>query len=329
MYLMLLKDYVIYWYTNYRMPKQQRTTQICFLSTIKKHICEAPLGDLPLDMIRTKDIQLHLTECLLHGNRKKLKYVDFTGTPLSPQTVIRIRQILISMFNQAIKEDIISKNYAADTEPLSLPWQDSPVFTPETQRKFLQACRTHRFYTAYVLFFYLGCRRSELLGLSWSSVNFKRNILTIRQVLLIENGELVLRERTKTKASIRSIPFPMEIKMILQEWRQQQRSESRSPGYCNEHNLVFTNKDGSPHNPSYFSRNFKAMIKRLNFCDNRLHLHSTRHSWATNMIQCGISISDVQAIGGWSRPDTLLNIYSHTVKASQRKAMKKLYRELQ
>ena len=47
------------------------------------------------------------------------------------------------------------------------------------------------------------------------------------------------------------------------------------------------------------------------------------------MIQLGIPITDVQSIGGWSRPDTLLNIYSHTVKDTQRKAIKKLYHEFQ
>lgn len=46
------------------------------------------------------------------------------------------------------------------------------------------------------------------------------------------------------------------------------------------------------------------------------------------MIQCGIAITDVQALGGWSRPDTLLNIYAHTVKESQRKAVNKLYQLL-
>ena len=46
------------------------------------------------------------------------------------------------------------------------------------------------------------------------------------------------------------------------------------------------------------------------------------------MIQLGIGISDIQALGGWSRPDTLLNIYAHSVKESQRKAMKKLFKEL-
>ena len=99
-------------------------------------------------------------------------------------------------------------------------------------------------------------------------------------------------------------------------------------GYRNEFNLVFTNKDGSPHDPRNFSKNFKKAIQRLDFCSNDLHVHSTRHTWATNMIQCGVAITDVQTIGGWSRADTLLNIYAHTVKESQRKAMKKLYNSL-
>ena len=70
------------------------------------------------------------------------------------------------------------------------------------------------------------------------------------------------------------------------------------------------------------------MIKKLDCCPNTLHVHSVRHTWATNMIQCGIAITDVQALGGWSRPDTLLNIYAHTVKESQRKAVNKLYQLL-
>lgn len=90
----------------------------------------------------------------------------------------------------------------------------------------------------------------------------------------------------------------------------------------------FTSKDGSPYNPNYFSRNFKNLIKHMPFLSDNLHLHSTRHTWATNMLQCGATISDAQALGGWSRPDTLLNVYAHSVKESQRRAMKKLYKEI-
>lgn len=325
---MKLKDYVNYWYQTYRMPHQQKNTQATWRSLIGKHIVPSALGNMELTAITTRDCQEFLTNELLHGNKRHFKNWSAVGSPLSAHTIVKLRQILVGALRQATKEQLIPHNVAEDTQAVPLAWHDSPVFTPENQRKFLQATRYHRFHTAYVLLFFLGCRRSELLGLSWDSIDFRRNILKIRQVLVLENNIPIIREQTKTKASIRTLPFPKEIKYLLQDWRETQRQESKAPGYSNPHNLVFTNKDGSPHNPAYFSRNFKNTIRRLDFCSNDLHLHSTRHSWATNMIQCGIPISDVQNLGGWSRPDTLLNIYSHTVKESQRKAMKKLYKEL-
>ena len=326
---MKLCDYVNYWYQMYRMPKQAETTKAATLSLIENHINCSEIGNMELEELTTQDIQKFLTEELLHGKKTKLKNLDLRGTPLSPHTIIKLRQILIAILKKAVQENLVTKNVAENTEAIPLPWHDSPVFSPDGQRKFLAAAVNHRFYTAYVLLFYLGCRRSEILGLSWDAIDLRKNILTIRQILVIENGQIVLRQRTKTRNSIRTIPFPKEIKFLLIEWRKKQREESRQDGYKNEHNLVFCNKDGSPHNPAYFSRNFKALVKKLDFCSDELHLHSTRHTWATNTVQLGIGISDIQALGGWSRPDTLLNIYAHAVKESQRKAMKKLFKELQ
>lgn len=318
----------MYWYETYRMPHQQRNTQLSCISLIKNHIICSTLGDKDIVNITARDIQIFLNEERLHGNRKQFNRLFEEGRPMSAHSMIKIRQLIIAAFKQAVKEDIVRRNIAEDTEPIPLPWRDSPVFTPENQRKFLAYTKNHRFHTAYVLLFFLGCRRSEILGLSWDNIDFRSNILKIRQALIVEGGVPVLKKRTKTRNSIRTIPFPKEIKYLLQEQRQRQKIESKNEGYNNEFNLVFTNRDGTPHNPTYFSRNFKNTIRRLDFCSNDLHLHSARHSWATNMVQCGNAISDIQAIGGWSRPDTLLNIYSHTVKDSQRKAMKKLYKQL-
>ncbi|MBO6127954.1 MAG: site-specific integrase [Pseudobutyrivibrio sp.] len=327
---MKLKDYMHYWYTTYRMPRQQRNTQESTISLIRNHILQSNIAEKEIRHITVRDCQEFLTHELMFGRRKRFTATaECDNTPLSRHSVKKIRQLLIAMFRQAIKENLISKNIAEYTEPINLIKTETTVFTPETQRKFLQATRNHRFHTAYVMLFYLGCRRSEILGLSWDSIDFRRNILKITQVLVLENNKIVLQKRTKTQASIRTIPFPQEIKYMLQEWKQKQKAESKAEGYENKYNLVFTNKDGTPHNPAYFSRNFKNAIRRLDFCSDELHLHSTRHSWATNMVQCNIPITDIQALGGWSRPDTLLNIYAHTVKESQRRAIKKLYKELQ
>lgn len=327
---MKLKDYMLYWYQTYRMPKQQNTTQQTCLSLIRNHICNSDLGEQELEEVKTADIQKFLTEQLMHGCRIKLKNYSKEGQSLSTHSIVKLRQLLIAMYRQAVKEDIVVKNVAEDTERLPLPWKESPVFTPEAQRKFLAATKTRRFYAAYVLLFFLGLRRSELLALTWDAIDLRKNTISIKRALVMEGKNIVLRNRTKTRASVRILPIPQEIKFILQEHKQKQKKEAQmfGNGYRNEFGLLFTSKDGSPYNPNYFSRNFKNLIKRMPFLSDDLHLHSTRHTWATNMLQCGITISDTQALGGWSRPDTLLNVYAHSVKESQRKAMKKLWREM-
>lgn len=325
---LLVKDYINYWFQNYRKPRQQRTTQLAMENLINNHIVGSRLGEMEMDEVQVRDVQEFLTHEFLYGKKIKLKNIDLRGQPLSAHTITKLRQVLIAMFRQAVKEEIVFKNPAENTVPISIPWHDVPVFTPEIQKKFLAAVSGHRFYMAYILLFYLGCRRGEVLGLTWDAVDFKHNTIRIRQSLVMEGSKIVLKQGTKTKNSLRIIPIPMEIKAMLLDWRKQQRMESKCPGYANEHNLVFTNKDGTPHKPAYFSRNFKAMVKKLDFCSDELHVHSTRHSWATNMVQLGIGITDIQSLGGWSRPDTLLNIYAHSVKDSQRKAIKKLYKDL-
>ena len=277
--------------------------------------------------IRTRDLQEYLTDRKLHGKHTSRKAP--TDGELSNHMMIRLRQVIIAIFEQAVRENLVWKNFAKETSPYSKPWGQTAVFPPEHQKKFLQACKGKRYYLAYVLFFYLGCRRSELLGLSWSNVDLKKNIIHIRQALTVVRGKVVLSQQTKTRSSLRSIPIPKELRAMLSEWREKQRQEAKErPDYDNSMNLVFTKPNGHPYHPGFFTRNFKETVQRLDFCDDSLHLHSTRHTWATNMMQLGIPITDVQALGGWSRPDTLLNIYAHSVKESQRKAMRKLYKEV-
>lgn len=326
---MTVSEYIKYWYETYRLPNQVETTRETTLSLIRCHINNTPLGALELHEVTSHDVQVHLTMERMQGNKTELRNYSQKGKPLSAYTVSKLRTLLIACFERACKEGLLTENVASYTEPVKNKWHDAPVFSAEAQRKFLQATRGHRFYVAYVLAFYLGMRRSEILGLSWDSVDLRRNMLVIRQVLVMEKGMPVLRQRTKTHASMRTIPFPMEIRELLREVKRRQAEEKHTiECYYNENHLVFSNPDGSPHSPVYFSRNFKAMCKKIEGVDSSLHLHSARHTFATNMVRLGIGIADIQAIGGWSRPDVLLRIYAHSVKESQRKAVKKLFKEV-
>lgn len=325
---MLIKHYVAYWYTTYKMPMHAETTAQVTMNYINVHIVRSKLGNMELSEAHTADFQEFLRDLLMHGNKCRLKGIDSYGKPLGFWTVRKIRQLLISAYNQAIKEGLVIRNYAAETAPISIPYKSMNIFSAEQQQKFLDHTRNHRFYAAYVLLFYTGMRRSELLGLSWNNINWQKNTILINQTLVVVNGKPILKQRTKTSRSLRSIPIPDAVKAILRDWYHRQNREKRiAETWINTYNLVFVNLDGSPHNPVYFSRNFKNILKRMKLPPD-LHLHSTRHTWATNMMQCDNPITDVQSLGGWSRPDVLLNIYAHTVQKSQRKAIGRLFKYL-
>ena len=323
-----LGDYVLYWYKVYKMPKHEPSTVGVQLNYIHTHIQTSIVGQMQLNEVSTSDLQKFLGQLLLAGNRSSIKSLNSYGKPLSHWTVQKIRQMLIAAYNQALKENMVQHNYAADTDPIPRSISNYSFFSTEHQQKFLAQTKNHRFYAAYLLLFYTGCRRSEILGLSWNNINFKQNYITINQTLVLEHNLPVLKKRTKTQGSNRTIPIPQEIKLQLRIVQHNQKIEKAAdPHWLNQENLVFTNKDGSVHNPNYFSRNFKETVKRLGFPSN-LHLHSTRHTFATNMFQLGIPLTDIQSLGGWSSPDVLLRIYAHSVQKSHRKAINKLFKNI-
>lgn len=327
---MKVGDYVYYWYNTYRIIRHAPSTAEYINNTIRVHIQDSDLGRMEITEAKAIDYQIFLRNLLLNGNKNKLESMKHTyGNPLSPRTVSKIRQLLVAASGLAVKEELIPKNYAAETELIPVKKGLSSVFSIENQRMFLRYTRNHRYYVAYVLFFYTGCRRGEILGLSWNNVHRRENYIVIDQTLIMENGKPTLKKKhAKTQKSLRTIPIPKDIRLLFTEVEQRQKLEKKkNPDWKNPDDLVFTGDNGSCVNPAYFSRNFKNVCKRLGF-PNDLHLHCTRHSWATNMLQCGIPIIDVQALGGWTSPDMLLNIYAHTVKESHRSAIAKLYKKI-
>lgn len=325
---MLLKDYVLYWYKTYKEPVQEPNTAAVNLCYLHVHLFPSPLGQKDLSAIHTHDIQEFLADLLLQGNRCPIKSIATYGKPLSRWTVSRIRQLLIAALNSAVKEGLVSYNCAADTTSIPLPASTVTPFTAEEQHIFLSHTRNHRFYLIYLLYFYTGCRRGEILGLSWASVQWSKDCILITQTLIMENGIPVLKHKhAKTAKSIRAIPIPKDIKIRLHEWkRQQQREKTQYKDWHNPDDLVFTQKNGKAVNPATFSASFKRKAIKLGLSPH-LHLNCTRHSWTTNMVQMNIPISDIQALGGWSRPDILLQIYAQTVQKSQKKAINRLYKE--
>lgn len=121
---MLIKEYVKYWFYTYRMPHQARNTQETTWNLIRNHIVDSSLGERELTEVTVKELQEFLTGELLHGSKMRMWHSDKIGTPLSHHSAVKLRQILIAMYKQAVKEGYLNRNLAEDTEPIPLPWHD-------------------------------------------------------------------------------------------------------------------------------------------------------------------------------------------------------------
>lgn len=112
-----------------------------------------------------------------------------------------------------------------------------------------------------------GLRRGELCNLRWSDVDFETGFLHVRN-----------RGGFQTKSGHeRSIPLAGDALEVLQR-RSTKRADDLD-GY------VFTGASGLPLVPKYASKRFKYYV---------------RHTCASWLVQCGVSLSIVQAILGHS-----------------------------
>ena len=216
------------------------------------------------------------------------------------------------------------ENVASYTENIRIINVSKNIFTKEQQVLFLNNSKNYRYHLAYELLFFTGTRRSEILGLSWDKVNFHNNTIFISQVLVVINNKPKLKAIPKNKSSIRVIPLPQELMNKLLILKKEQEEYFSKHKYTNMYNLVFCTKKGDVYNPNNLLQNMKKRLKRLGLPKD-LHIHSTRHTFATNLIHNKVAIVDIQKLGGWANPDILLNLYAHTLQESQIKAIDELY----
>src|SRR5262249_25855903 len=79
--------------------------------------------------------------------------------------------------------------------------------------QLLPALKEHRLYAAFLTLFVMGLRRGELLGVRWQDIDWKEEVMHIRQTLVrvknhaIGRTQLVFQD-PKTEPSRRTIPLP-------------------------------------------------------------------------------------------------------------------------
>lgn len=160
-----------------------------------------------------------------------------------------------------------------------------------------------------------GFRRSEVLGLKWEHIDFENRAITVTETLQQGvDGDYV--DTPKTNSSYRTLPMTDSVYKLLkgQKHRQERLQGALGAGYI-QNDYVCTWPDGNVISPNYLTRTFHNVIAKSSLPNIRLH--DLRHSAASNLLNMGFSIVQVQQWLGHGSASTTLNFYAHVDKNSK------------
>ncbi len=157
---------------------------------------------------------------------------------------------------------------------------------------------------------YYGLRRSEILGLKWDSVDFKKRLIHIRHTV-VKVKTVDASDKTKTKESRRSLNLFQTAENCLNSLKEEQERNRRyfKSEYKNSTGYIFTWEDGRCYNPDYITRAFSKATKA--FGRPEITLHKLRHTCCSILINKGWDLKQLQYWLGHEDAQTTLNIYSH------------------
>lgn len=251
------------------------------------------------------------------GNIEDIKPIDiieYYNSKLETQSQSSLqkhKQILNTIFNDAVKLDIIGKN---PTHNINVPKSVKPkkdkevLLTPDEAKRLLEAFKNERLYPIVYTCLIYGLRRSEVLGLKWSAIDFDKNTLAINHTV-VQNKEIVRKDGTKTKGSKAVFDLVPDVKDVLLKVRAEQKTLENSLEDYKKSDYVFTWENGELYRPDFITKKFKKILKANNLPDMRFH--DLRHSTASIMFDNG---NDIEAIKIWLRHSdisTTSNIYTH------------------
>jgi integrase len=194
--------------------------------------------------------------------------------------------------------------------------REAATWTEDEVRRFVAAIDDHRWAAPIRLCVLYGLRRSELLGLSWSSVDLKRGSIRIERGLVEVHGRPEWSDG-KNARSRRTIAIDESTMRALAAHRKFQSEERLLAGSgWVDNDLVVATRTGTPVSPGNFDQTLERLIARADV--PRLSSHGLRHTAATLMVRHASDIGEIRAAAdllGHS-PDMLMRTYAHALPES-------------
>lgn len=256
--------------------------------------------------ILLRDLQAHDIQMFYQEQLQRVK----------ASSVIHYHANIHKALKYAVKNDMIPSNPADKVER---PKQDKfygNFYDRDELNKLFEAVAGTKLELPVLLGAFYGLRRSEIVGLKWSAIDFEQNTITISHTVTSCNLDgkcvIVAKDTTKTKSSRRTLPLvPYFHEKLLAVKAQQERNQKQCGRSYNREFLEYICVDdiGDRFKPNYITSQFPKLLERNGF--RKIRFHDLRHSCASLLLASGVPMKHIQEWLGHSDFSTTANIYAH------------------
>lgn len=321
---MTLNAYFDFWMETFARSGRKATTCTNYKSYYNTYIKDT-IGRMQIAKIKKADCQRIINEMVQDGKKHS--------------TMANLKSCLNIVFECAVDDDIILKNPAKN---LQLPQTESKKRTAIEGHQidlFMGYVKNNEQYSysypAFVTLFNLGLRIGEMSALTWDSVDFKNDTITINKTVnryrKKDYGFTMAVASPKSKTSVRSVIMNNVVRKTLMKLKMQSTmSDVRLPyvddsGHVRGHvsGFVFINSLGNVWSEPCFRKLIRRIIEQYNRENHAEKLedfcpHMVRHTYTTLAYSAGADVKIVSQNLGHASTAVTLDTYTHLTEEKKK-----------
>ena len=250
---------------------------------LNKHVIPV-FGNRKIDSVKASELTLWQNDLL---------------KTLSNKAVINVRIVFNGIFQDALRDEIISKNpFSIIKAPQNIAKNENIPFSKEEVFRILDAS-PEKIKLFLAIGFFTGMRTGEITALKWSDIDLENKVIQVRRTR--NKG---IETTPKTKSSIRDVDILDVLLPYLENHLQ----------FKTDNEYIFLARGNIPFNSSnkissiYWAR----VLKELNIPYR--NLYQMRHTFASMMIASGEDILWVSSMLGHKNANITLQVYAKYIK---------------
>ncbi|MCM3053709.1 site-specific integrase [Caldibacillus thermoamylovorans] len=302
----LFSEYMRNWYELYKKDKyslgHDRNIKLS-VELVEKHFVGIRMKDLNRDMYQ--------------------KFINDISQKYAKATVQKRHTYIKECLRMAIEDGILIKDPTYKVKVFSKKEEKNEeqkyLNFNEIQKLVLEVKKDMKpkYISRYIILFAIatGARFSEIMGMTWDSVDFDNKTITINKAWDFKDKKDF--GNTKNYASKRTITVDDETLEMLKELKKKQKEVTKQTGIENDKDLVFVNTKMKLVSNNAVNKTLSSICGKVGI--REITCHGLRHTHGSILLYKGANIKYVSRRLGHSDIVTTLQIYSHVLDELEQK----------